>query len=301
MASFEELIKEKIKRLESVPLKLQTVLEKKQKTILNDLLSKLSDLTVKNGAYEITPENLNTVAAISDELRQALLTPEYLKAVKEFASEFDKQAALNNKILKDTFGAVDNPIAADAYIKIAKKSAVESLVGAPMDANFIKPIQGLLESAVVNGATIQDTYNSIKDFVEGGEGQDGKLLRYAKQITNDSFSISDRSYTSIVSDALDNEWFYFSGSIVKSTRCFCRERVGHFYHYKEIEAWANGENLGDCDLGDGNWAGEIQGTNAATIYSYLGGYNCLHFLVPVSEAAVDESDIERARNLGYID
>lgn len=301
MPKFDDLIKEKIKRLDDVPLKLQTVLDKKQKTILNDLLSKINDLTVKNGAYEITPENLKTVAAISDELKQALLSPEYLKAVKEFASEFDKQAVLNSKIIKDSFGAVDNPIAAEVYITIAKKSAIESLVGAPMDANFIKPIQGLLESAVVNGATIQDTYNSIKDFVEGGEGQDGKLLRYAKQITNDSFSISDRSYTSIVSDYLDNEWFYFSGSIVKLTRCFCKERVGHFYHYKEIEAWANGENLGNCDLGDGNWAGEIQGTNAATIYSYLGGYNCLHFLVPVSEAVVDDSDIERARSFGYID
>ena len=81
MSKLDKLIEEKIQRLDDVPLKLQTVLQKKQKTILTDLLSKINDLTVKNGAYEITPENLKTVAAISDELKQALLTPDYLKAV----------------------------------------------------------------------------------------------------------------------------------------------------------------------------------------------------------------------------
>jgi len=300
MPTFEELLKDKNKRLEEIPMALQTAVQKQQKKVLEDVLGKLSQLDVKDGQIKINSKNIKAIADISEELKSALLNDEYLKAVKAFSKEFDVQATINNKLIKAGFGETENPIAAEAYINIAKRGAVDALVGSPIDSNFIKPIQGLLEQAVISGATINETITSVRTFVEGSAESDGKILKYVKQITNDSFAIADRSYTSIVSDYLSNDWFYYAGSEVENTRCFCEERVGKYFHYKEIESWGNGENLGDCNTGGGKWAGQIPGTNAATIYSYLGGYNCLHSLVPVSKAIVPEADIERARSLGYI-
>lgn len=300
MASFESLLKEKNERLESIPLELQTIVEKQQREVLNGILSKLSRLTTVNGQYKIDSENIKIIAEISDELKKVLLNDEYLKAVKDFSKEFEVQATLNNKLIDKGFGETANPVASEIYIQTAKRNAVDALVGSPVDSQFIKPIQGLLEKAVVNGATVNETIDSIRTFVEGGNGAEGKILKYAKQITNDTFAIADRSYTSIVSDYLSNDWFYYAGSEVENTRCFCAERVGNYYHYKEIESWANGENLGDCNIGGGKWAGQIPGTNSSTIYSYLGGYQCMHSLIPVSEAIVPDSDIERAKNLGFI-
>ena len=40
-------------------------------------------------------------------------------------------------------------------------------------------------------------------------------------------------------------------------------------------------------------------TNSATIFSYLGGYNCQHILQPIATDYVPKEDIERARSLGY--
>lgn len=186
------------------------------------------------------------------------------------------------------------------YIDSAKKNVVDALVD---ENNFIKPIQDILTAAVVNGSNISDTIDSISEFVEGDPSSDseGKILKYVKQITNDSFAVADRSYTSLVSDELGNEWYYYAGSEVAHTRCFCKERVGKYFHYKEIESWGDGENLGKCNIGDGTWAGEFLGTNKSTIFSYLGGYNCMHSLIPVSDVVVPESDLTRARDLGYID
>jgi hypothetical protein len=299
MPSFESLLKEKNERLESIPLELQTVVEKQQKKVLNDVISKLSKLKTINGQYKIDAQNIRIIAEISDDLKKVFLNDEYLKAVKDFSKEFEVQATLNSKLIDKGFGETANPVASEIYIQTAKKNAVDALIGSPVDSQFIKPIQGLLEQAVVNGATVNETISSIQSFVEGSN-KDGKILKYVKQITNDSFAIADRSYTSIVSDYLDNEWFYYAGSEVNNTRCFCAERVGNFYHYKEIESWGNGENIGECNIGGGKWAGQIPGTNSSTIYSYLGGYQCMHSLMPVSEAIVPESDIERARSLGYI-
>jgi len=301
MPSFEAILKEKNARLESIPLELQTVVQKQEKKVLRDIIAQLNKLTTVNGQIKIDSANIRVITEITDELKSILLNDDYLKAVKSFASEFEIQAGLNDDLIKKGFGAFESPVASELYIQTAKRSAVDALVGAPIDANFIKPIQGLLENAVVNGASINETMDSISLFIEGNPEVDGKIIKYAKQITNDSFAIADRSYTSILSDSLDNEWFYYAGSEVSKTRCFCQQRVGNYYHYKEIEAWGNGENLGDCNTGDGTWQGQIQGTNSATIYSYLGGYNCMHSLIPVSEASVPDSDIERAKSLGYLE
>lgn len=301
MPSFEKLLKEKNNRLEEIPLELQTYAQKQQKRVLNDIISQLDKLDKVNGQIKINNKNLKAIAEISDELKSIFINSDYLKAVKEFAKEFDTQAGVNNKLIEKGFGSIDIPNASKTYIDIAKKNAIDALAGAPYETITVKPIQSLLENAIVNGANINDTINSIQQFIEGTDETVGQIDKYIKQITNDSFAIADRSYTSIVADELGNDWFYFSGTVVAKTRCFCEQRVGNYYHYKEIESWARGENLGNCDIGGGEWAGEIIGTNESTIYSYLGGYNCLHSLIPVSEAIVSDSDIERAKSLGYIE
>lgn len=301
MPSFEDLIKEKSKRLESVPLKFQTAFEKQQRAILDEIIALTNELDIKNGEILINKANLQIISRIDTRLKEVFLNDEYLKSVKQFASEFDKQALINNKLITKGFGEIVYVAVSDAYVALAKKSAVTALIGAPIDTEFIKPIQGLLENAVVNGASLKETLASVRDFVEGDAKNKSKLATYAKQVTNDAFAISDRSYTSIVSEYLDAEWFYYAGGEVDATRCFCLNRVGNYYHYLEIESWGNGENLGECNIGGGEWAGQIAGTNSKTIYSYLGGWNCLHSLMPVSVSIVPESSIDEARSKGYID
>lgn len=301
MPSFEELIKEKSKRLESVPLALQTAFEKQQKAILDEIITLINELDIKGGQILINKNNLDLIAKIDADLKKVFLNDEYLASVKKFASEFDKQAVINNKLIKEGFGEIAEAAVSDAYVTIAKRSAVTSLIGAPIDTEFIRPVQGLLENAVINGASLKETIEGIRTFIEGDAKNNSKLSSYVKQVTNDAFAISDRSYTSIVSDYLEAEWFYYAGGEVQATRCFCEERVGKYFHYKQIEAWGNGEDLGKCNIGGGRWAGQIEGTNSKTIYSYLGGWNCQHSILPVSISIVPELDIERARNLGFID
>lgn len=298
MPTFEQLLKEKNKRLYDIPNELLTVVEKQQKIVLDDIIIQLSKLTTVNGQIKIDSGNIKQIALISDELKSVFLNEEYLEAVKKFSSEFVIQANINDELIKKGFGEIDNPVASRIYIDTAKKNAVAALTS---ESNFIKPIEGILENAVVNGATLKETIDSIRLFTEGNPGVDSKIIKYVKQISSDSFAISDRSYTSILSDYLDNDWYYYSGGEIATTRCFCDERVGHYFHYKEIESWGNGDNLGSCDIGGGMWAGEIPGTNSATIFSYLGGYNCLHSLIPVSEFDIPEEDLQRTRNLGYIE
>lgn len=298
MASLEQLIKEKSKRLNDIPLELQTAVIKQQKDVLNEITLLLNDLDVKDGQFVISKENIKTIEKINDDLKKVFLNDEYLKSVKEFAKEFDIQAKFNNKVIKAGLGEIETPAASLLYVETAKRSTVAALLNA---SEFTAPVYSILETAVINGASLKETISNIRTFAEGNDKVDSKVLSYVKQISNDSFAVADRSYTSIISDYLDNDWFYYSGGEIDTTRCFCEQRVGKYFHYKEIESWGRGENLGECNIGGGRWGGMIAGTNESTIYSYLGGYNCMHSLIPVSEAIVSDSDKERAKKLGYID
>lgn len=300
MPDFKKLLEEKNKRLVSIPEALQTAVEKQQKKILDEIIQLASELDTKGGEIIISAKNIKKIDSITEKLKEAFRSDEYVSAVKEFASEFDKQAFLNNKVIKAGFEDIVNPVASQLYIETAKKNTLNAFLGTPLDAALIAPLQSQLETAVISGASLGETIKGLTTFIEGNKDVDSKILRYVKQISNDSFAIADRSYTSILSDFLDAEWFYYSGSEQDTTRCFCKERYDKFFHYKEIESWGNGENLGECNIGGGKWAGEIEGTNSKTIFSYAGGYNCSHSISPVSEFIVPDSAKERARDLGYI-
>ncbi len=299
MSEFRQLLEKKNNRLNTVPAALQTVVEQQQQKVLNKIIAQINSLETEGGKIVINSANIDKISEISDELKTVFLNDEYKAAVKKFASEFKIQSVLNAEVITAGIGDVAGLKAANTFIETAKRSAIESLVGSPIDKEFIKPIQSILETAVVNNARFDDTIETITTFVKGNKNVDGKILQYVKQISNDSFAVADRSFTGIVSDALEAEWFYYSGTELSSTRCFCAERVGHFFYYKEIEAWGDGQDLGDCNIGGGKWAGEMGGTNSSTIYTNLGGYNCKHSLMPVSIKIVPIFDINRAKAKGY--
>ena len=92
--TFKELLKEKNDRLESVPLAMQSAMDKQQSKILKLINSQLSELTTTNGQIDVTAANIRQITIISDELKQVFLTKDYVDAVKEFAREFSAQTVL---------------------------------------------------------------------------------------------------------------------------------------------------------------------------------------------------------------
>ena len=145
---------------------------------------------------------------------------------------------------------------------------------------------------VTSGAGFRESVASIRDFVEGTDTTNGKLLQYSKQIAHDQFAFSDRGYTNAVSDELEAEWYFYAGDEIPTSRCFCIERHDKYWHYKEIEKWGEGQDLGECKSGD-LWKGAHIDTNAQTIFVYLGGYFCMHSLQPVSIFVVPKEIVER--------
>lgn len=281
--TLQELIEEKEKNLNRIPDKLLTDIQKSEKEIYGKIISLLDKLKRdSSGNIEISKANIAIAADITNELKIILNTKSYLKSLREFANGFDTQAEFNDDYFRKVFKGFKTSVTADALLQKAKKAALDQLLGAPAEASFITPVAGIVDTAVSSGVPWTDLSNQIKDFVLGADGDNGKLAQHASQVAYDSFAFSDRAYTNIIAEENDAVWYLWSGTQLETSRPFCEERKGKYFHYKEIQGWA-----------DLNWVGKADGTNEQTIFIVAGGYRCIDSILPVSVSVVPLEDIQR--------
>lgn len=283
MATLKELQSAKVRRLTTVPDALLAKIPQAESEIYGQVVELLARLEIKGGSYVINSANLRIAAQISDLLKQVLVGSSYYDAVIEFVKEFDTQVAISDELFSKSFPAFKASELALSVNGIAKRKAIELLLNRAADSDLIAPLRGIIEQSVINGAGGNETLQVIRDFIEGSADADGALLRYSKTYAHDTFAIADRSYTSVVSEDLGAEWFLYLGDVIATTRPFCEARHNKFFYYKEIEAWAS--------LSE--WAGRIPSTDKATIFTYAGGYNCRHAILPQSLFAVPMDVIQR--------
>lgn len=289
--TLRELIEAKSKKLQDIPDKFLSEVEKSQRDIFNEIISLLDRLKKKEGRIDVSEENFKVVAKITEDLRKVVLGSEYVSAVKGFATEFNTLKNINDQYFKKAFPDISIPDIANEVLKQTKKQTVSYLLSSSLNADFLRPLEKTLTDAVASNAGFSETLKQIRNFVEGNEEVDGAILRYSKQIAHDSFAIADRSYSNVVANDLQSPWRLWDGPKVLDSRCFCLNRKGKFFHVKEIEAWGRGENIGGgCGF---PWAGMNRNTNSSTIFSLAGGHGCLDSIVVVSIAIVPMADIQR--------
>lgn len=301
--TLKEIIIKKSKLLEAIPNKFLTSVEKSQKVLYNEMVVLLNKLEIVDGNLVLSQSNYNIAAKITEDLKTVLLESPYTEAVKDFSKEFDTLKKINDTYFNVAYPEYSAPETGAIIVGNAKRQTVTALLNTSVDSSFIDPIKSVLDDAITSGASFLETVQNIRLTIEGGENAkgdevDGKLLKYAKQIAHDNFAIADRSYTNAIADDLESEWFLYDGTEVADSRCFCMQRKGHYYHYKEIQAWGRGEKVGECGK---DWQGKNANTNESTIFILAGGYNCLDSIMPVSIAIVPLDEIRRAMDLGYFE
>jgi hypothetical protein len=286
MATLSELIAEKTRRLTTVPDAYLSDVERAQKRLFPQIVDILRQLSVDSaGNIILNAANLTLASDVKALVQDILSQSEYITAVREFASQMTEQGKVSNELFAKAFdGFTPRPIA-EALLKTTQRNAVDLMVNAIGNQRFADVVRENIETAISSNAGFTETVRQLQTIVTGDDEVDGKLLQYNKQIAHDTFAIADRNYTSAVSEELEAEWFFYSGSEIETTRPFCAARHNEYFYYREIEQWPSTA---------GDWAGRIPGTNSSTIYSYAGGYNCRHSIIPVSIRRVPEAKIREA-------
>jgi hypothetical protein len=303
MASFEKLVSDKIKLFESVPAKLETAAIKTQAEAWKKIRPILAEMDVDAaGNIEQTENNVRRIGLINEELKKVLAGSEYKEAVKSFLDSIDKGVQLTDEIARTFEESFEPNQVQKQLLQISKQNAINAFYGSGLDARFTQPFLEQLTANVSARAPLREAVNALEGLVVGTEANDGRILANIKTTATTAQAVADRSYSAAVNEELGIEWYEYLGGEIDTTRPFCRNREDGIYHKKEIEAWGDGKNsAGINDIRDGTWAGRIDGTDSRSIFTFVGGWNCRHYLVPVPENKVPDTVKARARAEGYID
>jgi hypothetical protein len=301
MASFDELVARKVKLLETVPESIVTAAEKAQRDAWRKLGPLLAEMDVDaTGNIRQTEDNIRRIGLITEELNKVLAGGEYKDAVQSFLSSIDEGVQLTDDIAKKIDSNFQPDNVQKQLLAISKQNAINAFFGSGLRDNVTVPFLEQLTANVAARAPLNQAVKALQGVIEGTETTDGRLLANVRTTANTAQAIADRSYSAAVNEELGIEYFQYLGGEIPTTRPFCEHREGAIFHRKEIEAWGNGENsAGINDISNGTWAGRIDGTDSRSIFTFVGGWNCRHFLVPVIKQKVPASVQARAKAEGY--
>ena len=249
----------------------------------------LGELEVSNGVLVASPQNMARLSNVIGELEANFVDPQWLKAVSEYLASFNTlEAAIVQ--YADGFGAVDRALATVLKEQYQSVAGNYLLNASSFTRTLQQPIVEEVGTFIATGGRYRDLVQSVSNIVTGGDDTDGALLGNARTAVNDMVSVYERTATKVAGDSVGAEFYFYQGRPIGTTREFCRERNGKYWHKEEVESW-----------GDMTWAGQIPGTNEVNIFSVLGGYNCRHSLIPVARRDVPSSDLARMKAKGYIE
>ena len=301
MASFDELVKQKIKLLETVPENIATAAEKAQRDAWKRIAPMLSEMDVdSSGNIAQTEDNIRRIGLITDELNKVLAGGEYKAAVQSFLGSIDEGVQLTDDIAKKIDKNFQPDNVQKQLLAISKQNAINAFFGSGLRENVTQPFLEQLTANVAARAPLREAVKALQGVIEGTDTTDGRLLANVRTTANTAQAIADRSYAAAVNDELGIEYFQYLGGEIATTRPFCQHREGEIFHRKEIEAWGDGKNSGGInDIRGATWDGRIDGTDSRSIFTFVGGWNCRHYLVPVIKQKVPATVQARAKAEGF--
>jgi hypothetical protein len=244
--------------------------------------------TDKDGYILQNAENRALIREANRVFAKVIEGGQYVNGLQNFTVTFAVIDDLNDAYFK-TF---DRFHINRQFMKSLQKEAIReieaTLLNEGLESQIKLPLSQILNRNVNSGGSFSGMLEQVKDYIKGNTEVDGRLLRHVRTITKDVLFNYSRTYQQAVSSDLGLEFYQYVGGIIDTTRAFCKERAGHFFHHKEIEEWANDE-----------WSGKRSDTTKSSIFLYAGGHGCLHQIIPVSIVVVPQEVIDRARQKKY--
>jgi len=266
--TLEQIAASKQEGLDTIGEDFGKKVDKSQEELLAILLLLLSRLSYDTeGNLVSSTDNYARVEALMAEFKDAVSRSSYYDALVFLANRIDKQADLTKEYYKKL--GLDSGLASGVGYEEQMASMFDDLTN--LETNLYAYIRNFILASIASGSARSLLEGGVGDImVGGGPDKKGRLFNMAVLTADTMFAVIDRSFTYALGKALGIKKFKYAGGLVNDSRPFCVARDGKVFDEGAIRSWGR--------LGD--WKGKIPGTDEATIFVYLGGYRCRHWLVP---------------------
>ena len=305
MATSDQLIEQILKTIDDAVTSFNSSMPNTQKRAFARVIELLNELDKSNGRVKVTVKNIRLIRKIKQELEGIIVSKEYKRKVELFNIAFDEVSDLNAKYFSTVTGEFD-PKAIFEEIKTQSIDSVkENLLTTGIRANVVNKLGDILSQNITTGARFEDLTDQVRLFLTDTKEGDGALVRYAKVYTIDALNQFNAQYTATATDDLGLEWYKYVGSLIETSRPFCKalieaKKTGMEYiHRSQFDELLKGNINGKqvplnekIDLPQGM----IKGTNESNLAVNRGGYGCGHQLMPVSSAVVPKELRDKFKN-----
>lgn len=256
-----------------------------QDKIYSTVLGKLKNLDIDEfGNIKQSAANRAIAREAADAFSSSLNSSGYLSQVEQYISIIPKIDLL----AENYFSSIDKAFKPNRrFMASLQKDTISSLENQlfnnGLESQIKQPLIDIINQNVNSGGQFSGFLEQIRTFIKGGEA-DGRLLSYVRTLTRDALFNYSRAIQQAITNDLGLVWYFYLGGVIDKTREFCRERVDKYWHESEVKAWAGLD-----------WQGKRPDTTESSIFIYLGGYNCTHSLVPVSDSVVPQEDKGRIK------
>ena len=236
---------------------------KLKKTTKNIAALRKLERLFENFEREIIRDELALFAA--ELLEIGGLTVEYYEATSPAA----KAAAIKNslELLRSVMGiTADGGLVEGGYLdRLGKTVQVR------------ETLRQYVVQSIVSKRSLNEFQRGFRDLVEGKPGIDGALQAYWRQYAYDTYNQAHEVVNVSMADELELQHFIYQGSIIPTSREFCRKKAGKVFTRQEALKWKN-----DPDL--------IDKKTAASYNPFIerGRYNCRHWLNWISQDLAEQ-------------
>lgn len=191
-----------------------------------------------------------------------------MTAVNEYFKLQIKSAnfiAISKKITSDILGKMGIDLSEKSF-KVVVGGYLDSLT---KNAELRNSVQKIIVDAVINKAPFSELMKSLIKNIEATGESEGKLQKYFKTMAVDTFSQASRIQEDQIADRFKMDAFLFSGTVIGTTRCFCKERSGKVILVREaLSEWPELRNE-PCGP---RWSDDLE----YEPLKHMGGHRCRH-------------------------
>ena len=242
--------------------------------------------TTSEGRIVSSSANIARVGELVSAMKAEFLDEEFVNAVTDYVESLDSVTS-NVMSAFDKFDGVDDDVLR-AISRKYKQEAADLLINPETYAESLwKPAADRLIYAAATAEDVASAVTGVSETIALAP-----MVPQVEAVTVSAPLMLQRTQTAAAAEKTGAQFFYFQGRPIKTTRAWCREREGKYWHIEEIRKWGR-----DAANGDG-WDGMVDGTNEQTIFVHLGGWfgernSCRHILITVLRSAVPVEDIAR--------
>ncbi len=243
--SFDAKVDTIRKRTQELENKVNSLADRFLATLINDFVDRLQ---VKDGIIQNTPANLALLSKIDTlflEFNAKVAAPEVAGIIKKGLEEIhgyntDYFSTLATDQAK--YGTTEKQVKKIIEDRLGFGDKTRLKPGGYMDTMFRDPtianqIKNFTRTELIKGPGFKSFKDGLRRMIKTDANSMGAFERYYRNYAYDVFVNVDREESLLTAKALDLKYFIYSGTIIDTSREFCRKRVNEVFTTDETDTW----------------------------------------------------------------